>query len=125
MAKQVTPKARPAFTVLRGEASVGIHGDNWRLLFKGGKILDSAGVDEVNLERIAKACLNNSQLPTLVLNREGSLELHFDREATIVVEKNEYPDRAGDAYDEVTINLPGAALSFNYEKGFYQVLGDA
>lgn len=125
IAKHVIPKTRQAFTVLRGEASVGIHGDNWRLLVQGGMILDSAGVDDVNLARVAEACLDGSVMPTLVLNKEGCLELRFEREVTIVVRRNEYPDEAGDAFDEVTINLPGAALSFNFANGFYSLAGDA
>jgi hypothetical protein len=119
--KRVTPKTRPAFTVLRGEASIGIHGDHWRLLDGLDTILDSIRIDEATLKRVAEPVLRGTTLPVLSLNGEGTIVLAFERRISIVVEKSDYPDEAtASEFDEITVNLPGAAFSFNYERGFYQ-----
>ena len=120
--KQVTPKTRPAFTVLRGDASIGIHGDRWRLMNGSTTILDSMFVDEDTLKQIAEPALRGATLPVVSLNEDGRMKLVFGRAISIIVDKSDYPEEAPlDTFDEITINLPSAALGFNYERGFFHV----
>lgn len=120
--KRVTPKTRPEFTVLRGEASIGIHGDRWRLMDGPNTILDSMFVDEATLKQIAEPALRGVTLPVVSLNEEGTLTLAFERAISIIIDKSDYADGVPleEIFDEITINLPSAVLGFNYERGFYR-----
>lgn len=104
---------------MRGECSVGVHGESWLLFDGANKLLDSISVDESSLETVARSHLHGSTMPMLSLNEEGLLMLHFGPKLVLLIERNEYPAGHSDIVDEVTINVPDAALGFNYERGFY------
>ena len=119
--KRVTPKTRKPFTVVRGEVSIGIHADDWRLRVGPNEILTSDTVNSANLSKVAREFFHDVAMPRFTIAGDGLLELSFDRSISLKIERNDYADGADDLYDEVTVNFPDFGFRFNYERGFYPV----
>lgn len=119
--KRVTPATAPAFTIVRGQVSIGVHADFWRMRWNGRPILDSASVDDAVLNGIFKSYLSGLRMPVFHMVPDGSLSVVFNEGAEIVLVSNDYPTTESDAYDEVTVRLPDAAWRFNYRRGFHRV----
>lgn len=119
--KRVTPKTRKPFTVVRGEAAIGVHADNWCLNVGRSKILTSDTVDDGNLSDVAKRLLLGTPMPKFELDSCGILVLTFVRLISLRIHRNDYLTVSDDIYDEITVNFPDTGFSFNYRRGFYEV----
>jgi hypothetical protein len=118
--KRVTPAMRPPFTIMEGQASIWLHDDSWCVLDGAHPILDSIDVDDASLQRVLESHFRGAALPTVGLSDEGLLTLAFERGVIITVEMSDYPEEEKHDSFEVRITMPSAALSFNYERGFYR-----
>lgn len=119
--KRIKPKTREPFTVVRGQIAIGIHADDWFLRVKSNEILNSETVNDDNIAKIGSEYFVGKTMPKFSFSPEGVLQLVFEKEISLRVEKNDYSDVADGVEDEVTIYLPGGdGFEFNYERGFYK-----
>lgn len=121
--KRVMPKTRKAFTVVRGEVSIGVHADDWRLRAGSSDILTADTVNDTNLAKVEREFFRGIPVPRFTLSNDGILDLSFARTISLRIDRNDYfdADSTDDLFDEVTVNFPNRGFRFSYTRGFYPV----
>jgi hypothetical protein len=118
--RQIQKRTGMPLTVMRGSIAIGIHADDWFMQVNSVNVLSGEDVNSDNITKVGGEYFVGKPFPEFSFSREGILQLSFDDEVSIRIEKNERYDDMIDVEGELCIYLPrGDAFVFNYERGFY------
>ena len=84
-------------------------------------MLDANTVNDGNVARLGVTHLRGAELPTFGLLSNETLAMEFASGAFFAIEKNTYVTNTGQIDDEVTLNVAGKSLSYNFQEGFRSV----